>query len=130
MKTQLSLQEWELLSAYLDGQLSQKEQAGLEQRLRAQPELHQELESLRQTRAVLRSVPQRRVPHNFTLTRAMAQAPPSAGLRWLPALRFSSAVATVLVVLSVLFELLPRAGTKLADTPSNATEPMAAAIEN
>jgi len=70
MKTQLSPQDWQQLSAYLDGQLSITEKERLETRLHTQTSLLDGLEEIRQTRAVLRSVPRRKVPHNFILTRA------------------------------------------------------------
>jgi hypothetical protein len=98
--------DWEILSAYLDGQLSNREMEQVRQRLEAQPDLQRALDELQRTRMVLRSAPRRRVPHNFTLSPAMVpQRRPWLGLA--PAFSFASALAVVLLVLSFAFTLLP-----------------------
>ncbi len=104
MKPQLTPKDWQLLSEFLDGQLSEREQARLEQRLNKQPELQTALDDMRQMRSVLRAVPRRKVPHNFTLTHAMVaeQQQTSRFLRWIPALSLSSALATLILVVSLL----------------------------
>lgn len=98
--------DWEILSAYLDGQLSDRESSQLRQRLDAQPELQRALDELQRTKAVLRSAPRRRVPRNFTLTPAMVPVP-KPWFRLAPMLSFASALAFVLLVLSFGFMLLP-----------------------
>jgi len=103
MKTQLSPQDWQQLSAYLDGQLSTTEKERLETRLRTQTNLRTGLEEISQTRAVLRSVPHRKVPHNFTLTRAMVAEQTRRRSAWFPVLSFTSlASLVVLVAVSLL----------------------------
>jgi len=103
MKTQLSPQDWQQLSAYLDGQLSTTEKERLETRLRNQTNLRSGLEEISQTRAVLRSVPRRKVPHNFTLTRAMVAEQTMRRSAWFPVLSFTSlASLVVLVAVSLL----------------------------
>jgi hypothetical protein len=103
MKTQLSPQDWQQLSAYLDGQLSTTEKERLETRLRTQTNLRSGLEEISQTRAVLRSVPHRKVPHNFTLTRAMVAEQTMRRSAWFPVLSFTSlASLVVLVAVSLL----------------------------
>jgi hypothetical protein len=103
MKTQLSPQDWQQLSAYLDGQLSTTEKERLETRLRNQTNLRTGLEEISQTRAVLRSVPHRKVPHNFTLTRAMVAEQTMRRSAWFPVLSFTSlASLVVLVAVSLL----------------------------
>lgn len=64
----------EQLSAYLDGALSERERATLEARLQAEPALRAELDSLRQTVALVRGLPRLRAPRSFALT------PEQAGL--------------------------------------------------
>lgn len=98
--------DWEILSAYLDGQLSDREMTQLRQRLDAQPELQRALDELQRTKMVLRSAPRRRVPRNFTLTPAMAPTP-KPWYRLAPTLSFASALAFLLLVLSFGFTLLP-----------------------
>jgi anti-sigma factor RsiW len=97
----------ELLSAYLDGQLFGTERARLEARLRTEPALSAVMQDLRNTRSLLRQTPQRRIPHNFTLT------PKMAGLRApipraVPALSWASAVALLLFILTLGTNLLGR----------------------
>ena len=112
MRAQINERDFEQLSAYMDGQLAPAEQRRLEERLRARPDLQEALEDLRRTRALLRSAPRRRAPRNFTLTPAMVGE--QAGRRkggffsnLFPTLSFASAVATLLLVATLLFDLAP-----------------------
>jgi hypothetical protein len=85
----------ELLSAYLDGELKPSDSTKLKVRLTTDPELASVLSDLRATRTLLRKLPSRKAPRNFTLTRKMAgQNPPLP--RSYPAFRFATAVATLL----------------------------------
>lgn len=108
MTMQPSSQEIELLSAYLDHELDPVETARLESRLQVESELRNILTELRKTRQVLRSLPLMRAPRNFTLTPAMAgvRKQERSRLRWFSTLRFSSALAGLLLVLVVLGDLL------------------------
>ncbi len=65
-----SRKEIKALSAYLDGELSGRHRAKLEASLKKDAGLLAALESLRQTRALLRSAPQAKTTRNFTLTPA------------------------------------------------------------
>jgi anti-sigma factor RsiW len=116
MNTQLSPKDWQLLSEYVDGQLSARQKEKLEQRLQADVGLRQGEEEMRQTRAILRSVPRLKVPHNFTLTRAMAS---EALLRspWVRVLSYSSVLSLALVIITVLFQLLPAAVPLASQAP-------------
>jgi hypothetical protein len=89
----------ELLSAYLDGELKPSDLTKLETRLKSNPELASVLNDLRATRTLLRKLPTRKAPRNFTLTRQMAgQNPPLP--RTYPIFRLATAVATLLFFLS------------------------------
>jgi hypothetical protein len=91
-----SFRDVEKLSAYLDGQLKSSEAARLESRLQTEPELASILKDLRQTRSLLRQLPQRRAPRNFTLTPKMVgQKPPLP--RAYPTFRFATVLATLLL---------------------------------
>ncbi len=68
----ISNADFELLSAYMDGQLDADQAAALEGRLDNQPELAEELEMLQLTRSLLAEMPERKVPKNFMLTPEMA----------------------------------------------------------
>jgi hypothetical protein len=106
MNIRLSNKDWQLLSEYLDGQLSQRERDRLEHRLETQADLKQALDDLQRMRAVLRGVPRRKVPHNFTLTASMVQKP-NPFARWVPALSLSSALATLILVVTIVFRTSP-----------------------
>jgi anti-sigma factor RsiW len=91
-----SFRDVEKLSAYLDGQLKPSERARLESRLQSDPELASVLKDLRQSRNILRQLPQRRAPRNFTLTPKMVgQKPPLP--RSYPVFRFATVLATLLL---------------------------------
>jgi hypothetical protein len=91
-----SFRDVEKLSAYLDGQLKPSEKARLESRLQTDPQLASILKDLRQTRGLLRQLPQRHAPRNFALTPKMVgQKPPLP--RTYPAFRFASALAALLL---------------------------------
>jgi len=91
-----SFRDVEKLSAYLDGQLKPSEVARLESRLQTDPQLASILQDLRQTRGLLRQLPQRRSPRNFTLTPKMVgQKPPLP--RTYPIFRFATVLATLLL---------------------------------
>ena len=100
MKTPISPRDLENLSAFLDGQLTEAERKQVETRLAAEPELRATFEGLRQTRALLKSLPKKRAPRNFTLTLKMAGVKPRRSLA--PIFGWASAMATILL-LSVLF---------------------------
>lgn len=117
----LSLVDYELISAYMDGQLSGREKNRLEEKLKTSFEWRMALDELQQTRAVLRKAPMRKVPHSFTLTRSMVQQ--NAHRSWLPALaafRFSSALAVLSLVAVFALQLLPSAAP-LSTPPMNAS---------
>ncbi|HNQ96357.1 MAG TPA: hypothetical protein PKK96_16695 [Anaerolineales bacterium] len=85
----------ELLSSYLDGQLSLSDSARLESRLKSDGRLVSALDDLRAARTLLRQLPKRRAPRNFTLTRKMVGLNPPLP-RSYPAFRFATVVATLL----------------------------------
>lgn len=85
----------ELLSSYLDGQLTPSDSARLESRLKSDGQLASTLDDLRAARTLLRQLPKRRAPRNFTLTRKMVGLNPPLP-RAYPAFRFATVVATLL----------------------------------
>ena len=120
----------ELLSAYLDGELSAGERMRLETQLTTNPALLAELETLRHTVALVRDLPQVPIPHNFILPQTVAARPASAERprRTWPAslLTAATAVASLLFVAVLSLDLfLPRMGGNLAFAP--APEPQMAA---
>jgi hypothetical protein len=102
---QLTPKEWQMLSAYLDGQLGQRERRVLEAQLNTNSDLRQGLEEMRRTRLLLRSAPRRKAPRNFTVSRAMAdQYRPARLPAWkaYPAFRLASALASILLIVTFL----------------------------
>lgn len=103
---QPTFRDVEQLSAYLDGQLPPGEAARLENRLKTDPQLRSVAEDLRQSRGLLRQLPARRAPRNFTLTPQMAGVKPPLP-RSFPVFRLASALATLLFVFSLTVNTLP-----------------------
>ena len=66
-------QDYELLSAYIDGELTNDERITLEQRLAKDSFLQHELNSLRSTVSLIHTLPPMTAPRNFTLTEAMVK---------------------------------------------------------
>jgi anti-sigma factor RsiW len=93
--TRPSFRDVELLTVFLDGELSQADAARLETRLKPDPELRTVFDEMRQSRALLRQLPARRAPRNFTLTPKMAGLKPPLP-RSFPVFRLASALAAVL----------------------------------
>lgn len=121
MRAQLSNRDYEQLSAYIDGQLAPHERLKLEENLHVRPELQAALDEMSRTRMLLRQAPRRRAPRNFTLTPAMVgDLPRRRRGNWLnmfPALSFASALATLALVVSIVFELLPGQMARTSQAP-------------
>ena len=124
----------ELLSAYLDGQLNPSDSARLESRLASDESLRAALDHLRSTRSLLRQLPSRRAPRNFTLTPQMAGIKPPTP-RAVPAFRFATAIATFLFVITfVINGLISLSASSFASAPApsavGAMPPLSAAQES
>jgi len=101
----MNRRDLELLSAYLDGQLDPADLARMESRLQSQSELRGVLEELRAARDLLRKLPTRKAPRNFTLSRQVVSVKPPMP-RSYPFLQFASAAATLLLFLTVAINTL------------------------
>jgi anti-sigma factor RsiW len=97
----------ELLSSYLDGQLSSSDSTRLEARLRTDPELRSVLQDLRGARSLLRQLPMRKAPRNFTLTPQMVGKNPPLP-RSYPAFRFTATLATILLFFTFGLNIMGR----------------------
>jgi anti-sigma factor RsiW len=89
----------ELLSAYLDGGLNPSDSTRLESRLASDESLRTALDNLRATRGLLRQLPSRGAPRNFTLTPKMAGIKPPTP-RAVPVFRFATASAAFLFIIT------------------------------
>lgn len=86
----------ELLSSYLDGQLRPSDSARLERRLSSDSDLRAVLDDLRSARGLLRQLPMRKAPRNFTLTPKMVGKNPPLP-RTYPAFKFVTVLTTLLL---------------------------------
>jgi anti-sigma factor RsiW len=96
----MNKRDLELLSSYLDGQLSPSDYARLESRLSSDPDLRAVLDDLRGARSLLRGLPTRKAPRNFTLTPKMVGKNPPLP-RSYPAFQFMTALATLMLFFTV-----------------------------
>jgi hypothetical protein len=103
----------ELLSSYLDGQLSSSDSARLEARLRTDPDLRSVLQDLRGARSLLRQLPMRKAPRNFRLTPQMVGKNPPLP-RAYPIFKFATTLATLLLFFTLGLNFL---GPQLASQP-------------
>ncbi|UYN89996.1 MAG: hypothetical protein KIT08_01865 [Anaerolineales bacterium] len=98
MKAAISPQDFEKLSAHLDGQLAPAQAQALLARLGAEPQLAAALASLTNLRTLLRRAPQRRVPRSFMLTPQMAGQTQRGILGAWSGFNFASAVAALTLI--------------------------------
>jgi hypothetical protein len=116
--------DYELLSAYLDDMLDAGERSALEQRLRQDPALQQELDALQDTIALIKQLPTLKAPRNFTLTADMVaiQDPAPRKITRFPVLSaLSTAAAFILIALGLVL---------LADGNNDAVSPSAVAVQS
>ncbi len=104
----------------MDGQLNSSDSARLESRLASDEGLRTALDDLRSTRSLLRQLPSRRAPRNFTLTPQMAGIKPPTP-RVVPVFRFAAALATFLFIITfVINGLISLSAPSLAAAPAPA----------
>lgn len=122
-------QDWEKLSAYLDGELETAQVKILEKQLETNPDIKQALEDLRHGRTLLRSQGKMKAPRNFTLSKQTAGLRQRAGF-WLdlpgklyPVFQFSAAMASFLFLLTFVGNILV---ARPLSMPSEALERVAA----
>jgi anti-sigma factor RsiW len=102
-------QDFDRLSAYLDGVLSQKEKAALEARLAQDADMKAALDDLRRMKRAFRDLPRVKPPRNFALTPQQAQAVrPLSLFSWpvFPALRLATALAALAFVFVFAFDFM------------------------
>lgn len=105
MNTTLSPRDYELLSAYLDNACSPRENDLVEKRLKQDKEFSQVFLEFKHARRLMRSLPLRRVPRNFTLSASQVPARPQRFFL-VPTLNYVAMGATLM--LAIVF-----AGTSL-----------------
>lgn len=130
MAKQLNPKDLEILSAYLDGQISPREQQRLETRLAQEPALQSALTDLRRTRQLLRIAPQAQRPRSFALAPDMVR-PPMRMQRAFSTMRIVSIIASLLFGAIVFGDALNSAViafspgvAEMADMPENVIDAM------
>jgi hypothetical protein len=119
-----------LLSAYLDNEVTPKERELIEQQLVTSPEVHADLESLRQTIFLLGKLPQLSAPHPFTLSESdVGTRSARANIFGLPGwlIGFGAAMASLLIVMALLLGSMESSTTsqEVALAPKVQEEPVA-----
>ena len=127
--------DYELLSAYIDGVLSDSERSALEMRLRDDSLLRGELNALRQTVSLINQLPTLKAPRDFTLT------PEMVGIRLVektrrplvfPVLQFASAIAAMVMIVfavTMLFSEDDRPTTMSSEQASDADVALQSTLE-
>lgn len=98
-RPQPSEADQELLSAYIDNELTASERLSFERRLQNEPELHSEIEELRSLKSMLHDLPDIAPPRSFTLDQSMVGKP--RGFLPFQYFRFASVFATMLFALTL-----------------------------
>ncbi len=117
MKNQINSRDYELISAYLDNQLGNKDRAAFDERLSADPELRNELKEISKTRLLLRSLPRQRAPRNYYVTAQAVRTRPA--LKLAPLFGIVSAVASVLLAVVIFGSTLLSSATQVAMAPAS-----------
>ena len=120
MTENLSRKDYLLLSAYLDGQLTQSDMQRVKKRLLSDQQFKRTSLELAYTKRMLRSLPKIRAPHNFMLTPERVKKTAKRQF-FQPAWGFVSAVSTfLLLVIFAGTSILPRLGAFGAAAPEMA----------
>ncbi len=120
--TNLSEQQLEQLSAYLDGELPDHERIAVEQQLQVNPALAAELGEMQTMLAMLHAVPAIQPPRTFTLDPAKYGRQRRAGFSWM---RWATALGALVLMLTVGLRLTQQGGSETAQTapaPGNADD--------
>src|SRR5262245_17553319 len=104
---QLSDDELEILSAYIDNQLAASERGALEQRLARDPALRSALDELRGTVVLLHELPTLPPPRSFALDPAAFAPRPSPLFGWL---RLGATLASVLLAITFAVDFVGSSG--------------------
>jgi anti-sigma factor RsiW len=121
-RPQPSEADQELLSAYIDNELTASERLSFERRLQNEPELHSEIEELRSLKSMLHDLPDVAPPRSFTLDPSMVGKP--RGFLPFQYFRFASVLATMLFALILTLNQM----TPMASSPQTVSQPESAQL--
>ena len=108
----------ELLNVALDHALTSQEQVEFNRRLSESPHLTTLYQQQRQLKSTMEQLPQRKVPHNFTLTRSEARKARRAGFLQ-PMFGWASAISALLVAVIFGSQLIFRNLSLAAPAPAD-----------
>ncbi len=118
MKNQLSSRDYVQISAYIDNELSAKDRAKFELRLKTEPELNRELREISKTRQMIHNLPKLRAPRNYYIKPAAVPVRPD--LRLAPVFGVVSAIASILLALVIFGSTFLKSGQPVALAPAAA----------
>ncbi len=119
MSVNVTPDEWEMVSAYLDDQLPAAEKLIIEQQLGLRPELQSAYHELRRLKFAFKSLPPKKAPRNYTLSPKEKKEKTSIFQMLVPAFGFSSAVAAILLAITIFFQITP-SGSMVSQAPEPA----------
>ena len=120
---ELSDDDAELLSAYLDDMLTTAERETLETRLANDAFLRAELQAMRRTVEWLNDMPQLKAPRNFTISAETAAQEPPRNVTLMPRRNlWLSAAAVVVVLFGVVFVAGTLLNSPMAEPPADAAQ--------
>jgi anti-sigma factor RsiW len=96
----------DLISAYLDQQVTAEEKQFFERHIAACANCRAQLEATRSMVAALKAMPVVKAPRSFVLPREMAKQPKRSIFAWYPALRLATALAAIALVVLFAGDLL------------------------
>ncbi len=116
----------EVITAYLDGALPPAERQRFEQQMSQDATLRAEVERQRQTRQLLRQLPPRQTPRNFTLDPALYGRPARQPLvTYYPALRAATVLTAVFLFFIVGLNIFSSGAGSMATAPDMAVSQFA-----
>ncbi|PJF21492.1 MAG: hypothetical protein CUN56_10810 [Phototrophicales bacterium] len=118
----MTAEDYELLSAYIDNMLEESDRSALEARLQVDNALRAELDALRQTIALVQSLPTLKAPRDFTLTPEMVgmSIKQSRKVLRFPLMPLASAAASFLLIAAGILLLI------FSNDPNTTSDPMLA----
>jgi predicted anti-sigma-YlaC factor YlaD len=117
----------DLISAYLDQQVTAEEKQFFERHIAACADCRAQLEATRSMVAALKAMPVVKAPRSFVLPREMARQPKRSIFAWYPTLRLATALAAIAFVVLFAGDLLISrsggGGAALSSVPMAAPAP-------
>ena len=117
MKAQLSSKDIIKISAYLDGELSERERLHFEKRLQSEDSLKFALQDLRQTKQLLQKLSYKKSPYNFTISQSMAESLANPFRQLIRVFSYTSAASFLLAVVLLFFNFTPNLVRMSASAP-------------